>query len=64
MWIEYPVSRHNPVIVQDGQHVEAGDQLTEGSVDPKKITDILGAHAGQVSIVEGVHRCIPQPGCR
>ncbi|OFQ96679.1 DNA-directed RNA polymerase subunit beta' [Alloscardovia sp. HMSC034E08] len=53
--IEYPVSRRNPVIVQDGQHVEAGDQLTEGSVDPKKITDILGARAGQVSIVEGVH---------
>ncbi|WP_418969715.1 DNA-directed RNA polymerase subunit beta' [Alloscardovia omnicolens] len=53
--VEYPVSRRNPVIVQDGQHVEAGDQLTEGSVDPKKITDILGARAGQVSIVEGVH---------
>ena len=53
--IEYPVSRRNPVIIHDGQHVEAGDQLTEGSVDPKKITEILGARAGQVSIVEGVH---------
>ncbi|TCD53646.1 DNA-directed RNA polymerase subunit beta' [Alloscardovia theropitheci] len=53
--IEYPVSRRNPVMVHDGQHVEAGDQLTEGSVDPKKITEILGARAGQVSIVEGVH---------
>ena len=35
-------------------HVEAGTQLIEGSVDPKKILRILGPRA-QVNIVEEVH---------
>ena len=39
----------------DGDHVEAGTQLIEGSVDPKKILRILGPRAAQVNIVEEVH---------
>jgi DNA-directed RNA polymerase subunit beta' len=53
--ISYPVTRRAPLVVKDGQHVEAGTQLIEGSVDPKKILRILGPRAAQVNIVEGVH---------
>lgn len=53
--IVYTVTRRAPLLVKDGQHVEAGTQLTEGSVDPKKILRILGPRAAQVNIVEEVH---------
>ncbi|MDR4019128.1 DNA-directed RNA polymerase subunit beta' [Bifidobacterium sp.] len=53
--IVYPVTRRAPMLVKDGDHVEAGTQLIEGSVDPKKILRILGPRAAQVNIVEEVH---------
>ena len=53
--IVYPVTRRAPMLVKDGEHVEAGTQLIEGSVDPKKILRILGPRAAQVNIVEEVH---------
>jgi DNA-directed RNA polymerase subunit beta' len=53
--ISYPVTRRAPLTVKDGEHVETGTQLIEGSVDPKKILRILGPRAAQVNIVEGVH---------
>ncbi|KAB8288794.1 RNA polymerase beta' subunit [Bifidobacterium ramosum] len=53
--IVYTVTRRAPLLVKDGQHVEAGQQLTEGSVDPKKILRILGPRAAQVNIVNEVH---------
>ena len=51
----YPVTRRAPLLVADGQHVEAGTQLIEGSVDPKEILRILGPRAAQVNIVDEVH---------
>ncbi|MEE1295380.1 MAG: DNA-directed RNA polymerase subunit beta', partial [Bifidobacterium sp.] len=53
--ISYPVTRRVPTLVKDGEHVEAGTQLLEGSVDPKKILRILGPNAAQQNIVEEVH---------
>ena len=53
--IVYSVSRRVKALVQDGEHVETGTQLIEGSVDPKKILRILGPRAAQVNIVEEVH---------
>lgn len=53
--LSYPVTRRAPMLVKDGQHVEAGTQLIEGSVDPKKILRILGPRAAQVNIVDEVH---------
>ena len=43
------------MLVKNGDHVAAGDQLVEGSVDPKKILRILGPRAAQVNIVNEVH---------
>ncbi len=34
--IAYPVTRRAPMMVKDGDHVEAGTQLIEGSVDPQE----------------------------
>ena len=53
--INYPVSRRVPLLVKEGEHIEAGSQLTEGSVDPKKILRILGPRAAETNIVNGVH---------
>ncbi|WEV72720.1 DNA-directed RNA polymerase subunit beta' [Bifidobacterium sp. ESL0790] len=53
--ITYPVTRRAPLMVKDGEHIETGTQLIEGSVDPKKVLRILGPRAAQVNIVEGVH---------
>ena len=52
---EYKVTRRVPLLVKDGQHVDAGTALIEGSVDPKRILEVLGPRAAQVAIVEGVH---------
>lgn len=52
---EYKVTRRVPLLVKDGEHVSAGTALIEGSVDPKRILEVLGPRAAQVSIVEGVH---------
>ncbi|MFT8704862.1 DNA-directed RNA polymerase subunit beta' [Bifidobacterium aquikefiricola] len=53
--ISYPVTRRAPLLVKDGEHVDVGTQLIEGSVDPKKILRILGPRAAQVNIVNEVH---------
>ena len=52
---EYPVSRRVPLLVSEGEHVEAGTQLIEGSVDPKKLLEIKGTRAAQQYIVDQVH---------
>ena len=53
--IVYTDTRRAPMLVKNGDHVAAGDQLVEGSVDPKKILRILGPRAAQVNIVSEVH---------
>jgi DNA-directed RNA polymerase subunit beta' len=60
--IAYPVTRRAPMLVKDGEHVESGTQLIEGSVDPKKILRILGPRAAQVNIVEEVHNVYRSQG--
>ncbi|MDN6553450.1 MAG: DNA-directed RNA polymerase subunit beta' [Bifidobacterium mongoliense] len=60
--ISYPVTRRAPMLVKNGQHVESGTQLIEGSVDPKKILRILGPRAAQVNIVEEVHNVYRSQG--
>lgn len=60
--IVYPVTRRAPMLVKDGEHVDVGTQLIEGSVDPKKILRILGPRAAQVNIVEEVHNVYRSQG--
>ncbi|NMN01636.1 DNA-directed RNA polymerase subunit beta' [Bifidobacterium panos] len=60
--ITYMVSRRVPLLVKDGEHVAAGTQLVEGSVDPKKILRVLNKRAAQMNIVEEVHNVYRSQG--
>ncbi len=55
----YPVNFGSHLKVSEGQHVEMGDQLTEGSINPHDLLRILGVRAVQdyiLSEVLGVYR--------
>lgn len=57
--IAYPVLRRARLLVSDGDHVEVGQQLVNGPVDPKQVLRILGPRAAQkflVNEVQGVYR--------
>ena len=43
--IAYPVSKRARLLVADGDHVEVGQQLIVGAVDPKQVLRILGPRA-------------------
>ncbi len=42
------------LLVEDGQHVELGQQLHVGSVDPKEVLRVKGVRAVQQHLVDGV----------
>ncbi|MBV7363443.1 DNA-directed RNA polymerase subunit beta' [Actinomycetaceae bacterium TAE3-ERU4] len=53
------VSRRQELLVAAGDHIEAGEQLTEGRIDPKKLLRIKGQNETQrqlVSEVQEVYR--------
>ncbi|MDD7384507.1 MAG: DNA-directed RNA polymerase subunit beta' [Actinomycetaceae bacterium] len=52
--LSYPVSKRVKLRFEEGEHVEAGVQLTEGSVDPTKVLRISGMRRAQQLIVDQV----------
>ncbi len=48
------VSKRVSLLVEDGQHVELGQQYFEGPVDPKEVLRVKGVRAVQQHLVEGV----------
>jgi len=50
------------ILVKDGQTVEAGDQLTEGSVDPKKLAEVAGLGKAQRYILDNVQKVFSEQG--
>ncbi|MGO1401136.1 MAG: DNA-directed RNA polymerase subunit beta' [Flaviflexus sp.] len=52
--LAYQVSRSAKLLVEDGSHVAVGEQLTEGSVDPKKVLRISNRRRAQLYLVEQV----------
>ena len=52
--VEYPVTKRARLLVQDGEHVEVGQQLVFGAVDPKNVLRILGPRATQKHLVDEV----------
>ncbi|WP_066640583.1 DNA-directed RNA polymerase subunit beta' [Desulfolucanica intricata] len=52
----YPIPYGARLRVRDGQHVEAGDALTEGSVNPHDLLKIKGARGVQVYLLQEVQR--------
>jgi DNA-directed RNA polymerase subunit beta' len=52
--IAYTVPRRVRLLVEDGAHVEVGEQLTVGAVDPKQVLRILGQRQVQLHLVDQV----------
>ena len=58
----YPVSKRSRLLVGDGDHVEVGDKLVQGAIDPKQVLRILGPRAAQKHLVDEVQRVYRQQG--
>ena len=52
--VAYVVSKRSQLLVEDGQHVELGQQVIVGPVDPKEVLRVKGVRAVQQHLVEGV----------
>jgi DNA-directed RNA polymerase subunit beta' len=52
--VAYPVLRRATLLIEDGQHVELGQQLHVGNLDPKEVLRVKGVRAVQLHIVDGV----------
>jgi len=50
------------VLIQDGDSVKAGQQLTEGSIDPKKLADTADILTAQKYILDGVQKVFNEQG--
>ena len=51
---EYPVSKRSRLTVGEGDHVEVGQQLTQGTPDPQEVLRILGVRKAQEHLVDEV----------
>ncbi|HWL59321.1 MAG TPA: DNA-directed RNA polymerase subunit beta' [Microbacteriaceae bacterium] len=52
--IAYPVLRRAALLIEDGEHVELGQQLHVGNLDPKEVLRVRGVRAVQQHLVDGV----------
>ncbi len=50
------------LLVKDGDEVRAGDALTEGSLDPKKIAAVVGMFEAQKYVLDNVQRVFNEQG--
>lgn len=60
--VTYTVSKRVSMLVFDGDHVEVGQQLSQGSVDPKQVLRILGPRAVQKHLVDEVQKVYTSQG--
>ena len=56
------VSRRQALLVADGDHVEVGDRLTQGPIDPKKLLRVKGQAETQRSLVNEVQQVYDSQG--
>ena len=57
-----PVSRRQRLLVVDGEHVEPGQALTEGPIDPKKVLRLRSVGATQRHLVDEVQEVYRSQG--
>ena len=50
----YPVLKRATLLVEDGDHVELGQQFVAGNLDPKEVLRVQGSRAVQKHLVDGV----------
>jgi len=59
---EYPIEASARIRVESGEFVRAGQQLTEGALDPQDVLSILGPEAVQIYLVDEVQRVYRSQG--
>jgi DNA-directed RNA polymerase subunit beta' len=59
---EYNIESAARVRVKDGNHVVVGEQLTEGSLNPNRILQVLGREAAQIYLLEEVQKVYRSQG--
>ncbi len=59
---EYEVPAAARMLVEEGQKVKAGDQLTEGAKNPHRILRILGREAAQLYILQEIQKVYRSQG--
>ncbi|KAA1419415.1 DNA-directed RNA polymerase subunit beta' [Nocardioides humilatus] len=59
---EYVVSRRSRLLVGDGDHIEVGQMLTQGTPDPKEVLRILGVRRTQQHLVDEVQEVYRSQG--
>jgi DNA-directed RNA polymerase subunit beta' len=59
---EYPVSKRSRLLVADGDHVEVGQQITQGTPDPQDVLRILGIRKAQEHLVDEVQEVYRSQG--
>jgi DNA-directed RNA polymerase subunit beta' len=60
--VAYPVSKRTMLLVQDDQHVEVGQELTKGTVNPHDVLRILGQRQVQIHLVAEVQKVYRSQG--
>ncbi|UOE42657.1 DNA-directed RNA polymerase subunit beta' [Agromyces larvae] len=60
--IAYNVLKRSTLLVEDGQHVELGQQLIVGTVDPKEVLRVKGVREVQKHLVDGVQEVYRSQG--
>ena len=59
---EYEIPSNARLLVKDGDHVEPGQPLTEGSLNPHRILRIQGRHACQMYLLFEVQKVYRSQG--
>ena len=59
---EYPIEASARTRAESGEFVRAGQQLTEGALDPQDVLSILGPEAVQIYLVDEVQRVYRSQG--
>ena len=58
----YPVLRRSRLLVEEGDHVEVGQQLAAGAIDPKQVLRVLGPREAQKFLVREVQAVYQSQG--
>jgi DNA-directed RNA polymerase subunit beta' len=58
----YPVSKRSRLLVDEGTHVDVGQQLTHGTPDPQDVLRVLGMRAVQQHLVDEVQEVYRSQG--
>jgi len=60
--VEYDIPTTARLLVQDGQHITAGEQLTEGSINPHKILQVKGVEQCQMYLLSEIQKVYRSQG--